>query len=161
MLCLLLVCVVARPFSPALASGGGGGHAAKGKDEAKGEAKSKKKEAVSITGGQGPDDPIFLHLAPLTLPVINDYGAQQLVTLLIDLQIKELESAQKMQKEMPRLKDAVLQALYGGLADGSMRNAHALDIPKVKASIHSTVNRVFGGEYVQEVLILGVAQRKL
>ncbi len=160
--CFFLVGGVTLVAAPALASGGGGhggegSHAAKGKED----SKSKKKEAVSITGGQGPDDPIFLHLAPLTLPIINDYGAQQLVTMLIDLQMKALEPAQKMQKEMPRLKDAVLQALYGGLADGSMCNAQALDIPKIKTAIHDTINRVFGGDYVQEVLIQGVAQRKL
>lgn len=133
----------------------------KPKEEAKGEAKSKKKDATTITGGTSKDDPIFLHMAPVTLPIINDFGAQQLVTMLIDLQIDALENAEKMQKEMPRLKDAILQALYGGLADGSMRNANALDIVKIKSNVQTTLNRIFGGDHVSDVLIQGVSQRKL
>lgn len=142
------------------ASGGGSSHG-KTKDESKNEAKSKKKESVTITGGLNKDDPIFLHLAPLTLPVINDHGAQQLVTMLIDLQLRDIEAARKMQIEMPRVKDAVLQALYGGLSDGSMRNANALNIVQIKQSVHETVDRVFGSGHVIEVLIQAVAQRKL
>jgi flagellar basal body-associated protein FliL len=95
---------------PAFASGGGHGGGAS-KEEAKKDAKAKKKEAVTITGGLTSDDPIFLHMAPITLPVINDYGAQQIVTMLVDLHMNDLENAQKMQKEMPRIKDAIMQAL--------------------------------------------------
>lgn len=163
-LCALLVSgFVAAPSlaSMASASEGASNSHGKTKEDAKNEAKAKKKEAVSITGGMSDEDPIFLHLAPLTLPIINDYGAQQLVTMLIDLQMPDMESAEKLQSEMPRLKDAVLQALYGGLADGSMRNANALDIVKIKKLIHDTLNRIFGDGKVSEVLIQAVAQRRL
>ena len=158
---LILAALLGGSLSPAYASGGGGGHGGKSKEDAKKDAKAKKRDSVTITGGMTADDPIFLHLAPITLPVINDYGAQQIVTMLVDLHMNDLANAQKMQKEMPRIKDAVMQALYGGLADGTMRNANALDVPRIKTGIHETINRVFGGDHVREVLIQAVSQRKL
>ncbi|MDD3182138.1 MAG: hypothetical protein PHD48_04960 [Alphaproteobacteria bacterium] len=156
----LLVIVLVSGGASVCFANSGGSHG-KTKEEAKNEAKSKKKEAVSITGGQSDGDLIFLHLAALTLPIINDYGAQQLVTMLIDLQMSDLEAAENLRSQMPRLKDAVLQALYGGLADGSMRNAQALDLMKIKKSIQETLNRIFGDGKVQDVLIQAVSQRKL
>ena len=150
--------------APAYASGGGGGgHGGgdKAKAEAKDDQKAKKKEAVSITGGQTADDPVYLHLAPITLPIINDYGAQQIVNMLVDLNTKDKQTAEDMQKQMPKLKDAMLQALYGSLSDGSIRNAQALDIVKIKANIMETLNRVYEPGAVKDVLVQAVAQRRL
>jgi len=142
------------------ASEGGGGHGGS-KEEKKDESKSKKKEAATITGGETPEDPVYLHLAPVTFPIIDDDGAQQIVTLLVDIHASDRPKAEEMQKNMPRMKDAILQALYGGMSDGSMRNAQMLDMAKVKASILKTVKRVFGDDFAQDALIQAVAQRKL
>jgi len=152
-----LTCCGVAPFA-AYASEGGGHEA---KKEAQSEAKSKKKEAASITGGQYEGDPVYLHLAPLILPVINDYGAQQIVTMLVDLHIKNREKAEEMQKQMPKIKDAMLQGLYGSLSDGSVRNGNALDIIKIKDNLQTTLNRVFEEGAVEEVLIQAVSQKKL
>ena len=162
----LLVCVslIAAP-SLLHASSGGGGHGGGGdsvkKEEAKADQKSKKKEQVSITGGQTEGDPVYLHLAPITLPIINDYGAQQIVTMIVDLNTKDKPTAEEMQKQMPKLKDAMLQALYGSLADGSIRNEQALDIVKIKANILETLDKIYEPGSVKDVLVQAVSQRRL
>lgn len=155
--CLVLAVMFAAP-SASFASE----HASQADKDKKDDAKSKKKEAATITGGlTGGNEPIYLHMAPITFPVIDDYGAQQIVTILVDIQAQTYDMALKMQDNMPKLKDAVLQALYGGMSDGSMRNSHMLDIPKIKSSIIDTINRMFGVGYAQDALIQAVAQRKL
>ncbi len=146
---------------PVLASGGGGGH---GGGEAKKEGGGKPAEESSeegVTGGRFAGDPVYVHMQPIILPLITADGAQQLITLVVDLQIKDFETGTLMHHNMPRLRDTLLQALYGGLADGSLRKKAALDIEKMKETIMNETNRVFGAGSVLGVLIQGVAQRKL
>lgn len=134
-----------------------------------GEAPNKKaalqsKEDVStITGGAyaGGKDPVYINLPPLMIPIINDYGAQQIVAMLIDLHIDTLENAEIIRSKDPVLKDALVVAMYEGLSNGTMRNANALDIIEIKNQIKKTVNEMFEGEPVLAVLIQAVAQRKL
>jgi len=142
---------------PVLAQAGGHG----GGEAKKPEPKGNKNENASITGGQQAGDPVYLHLAPITLPIITDYGAQQIVTMLIDLNTKDTPTAEEMKKQMPKLKDALLQSLYGSLADGSVRNAQALDIVKIKAKIMETLNTVYEEGAVKDVFVQAVSQRKL
>ncbi|MDD2326383.1 MAG: hypothetical protein PHW63_10395 [Alphaproteobacteria bacterium] len=162
--CLIVTTLIAGAPC-AWASGGGGGHGGSGGGEAKKEKadenKKKRREASTITGGESETDPIYLHLAPITFPVIDDNGAQQIVTMLVDLQTPDRAKAEAMQNSMPKLKDALLQALYGGMADGSMRNAYMLDVAKVKASVIETINRVFGADHVKDAFVQAVSQRKL
>lgn len=122
------------------------------------------KEDVSIiTGTQFAEegDPVYLNLPPLVIPIINDSGAQQLVSMLIDLQVRNVESAELLKSKDPILKDALVTAMYKGLSDGTMRNAAALDIPAIKNQIKITVNEIFDGDHVLHVLIQAVSQRKL
>lgn len=162
---LLFLLMLLLVSGAAYASGGGGGGGDEAAEKAKkaektAAQKNKKRDTATITGGQGTEEPVYLHLAPIVLPVINDYGAQQIVTMLVDLHMKDYETASGMQKQMPKLKDALFQALYGGLADGKMRNADALDIQVVKDSIKTTLNRVYGADSVIDVYIQAVSQRK-
>lgn len=156
-LCLGLLIALPLMVAPCVVYGAEHGAPSDKKDV----AKSKKREASTITGGTTADEPIYLHLAPVTFPIIDDNGAQQIVSLLVDLRSKEREKAEKMQANMPRLKDAMLQALYSGMSDGTMRNSHMINIEKIKESIMDTVNRIFGEGHVTEVLIQAVSQRKL
>lgn len=163
LLVLFAICLLAG--APALVWAESKGAEAKPKAEGEGggeEGGKKKKGGFEvITGGKFAGDPVYVHLQPVILPIISDAGAEQIITMLIDLETKDFETASKMHANMPRLKDAIIQALYGGLADGSMRNANALDIAKIKQNILNLTNRVFGEGSVHDVLIQAVAQRKL
>lgn len=131
-----------------------------GKSE-EGDKKKKKGDDESITGGRFAGDPIYVHVQPISLPIISNRGAEQIVTMLIDLHVKDFDTATNMHENMPKMKDALLQALYGGFADGSLREKNMLDLPKIKESVKITVGRVFGEDAVQDVLIQAVAQRRL
>lgn len=152
---LVAVFLIALP-SFAYASSGGG-------DAPKPKAAQSKDDVSTIKGGAyaGGEDPIYLNLPPLMIPIINDYGAQQIVAILIDLHIDTLENAEMLRAKDPVLKDALIVAMYEGLSDGTMRNANSLDIPLIKNQIKVTVNEMFEGNPVVSVLIQGVSQRKL
>jgi len=106
-------------------------------------------------------EPVYVHLKPIILPIISDYGAEQLVNLIIDLEMKDFDTAMMLNNNRPRLNDAIIRGLYGGLADGSMRNASALDITKIKKKIRDVVDETFGEGIVKDVLLQDLAQRKL
>ena len=135
-------------------SAGGGGHeegGEKGKDD---------KDGV-ISGGRFKGDLIYVHIQPMVVPVINENGAEQIVTMIIDLQVKNFEAADTMHSNMPRVQDAILRTLYSGLGHGTLKKGHIVNIAKTKAKIHAAVELALGQDLVDDVLIQGVAQRML
>ncbi len=125
------------------------------------ETDDKKKSGADTTGGRFAGDPIYIHMAPMVLPVINENGVEQLVTIILDVQVKNFDAADQMHSNMPRVQDALMRALYGGLGQGALRNGKLVDIAKVKNKAVSAVGEVIGLENVQDVLVQGVAQRML
>jgi flagellar protein FliL len=110
---------------------------------------------------EGANGTLYIHLQPMIVPVIGANGAEQLVTLLIDLQVKEPAISSKIRSKMPRVQDSILRALYGGLGDGSLRQGQLVDIAKIKNKIGKAVDTSVGEHVVDEVLIQAVAQRML
>lgn len=125
-----------------------------------GEGGESKKKSDDISGGRFEGDPVYVHIAPMVLPVISDEGVEQLVTLVIDLEVKDFNVADTVHSQMPRVRDALMRALYGGLGKGTLRNGKLVDVAKVKAKIQKAVTDVIG-DGLRDVLIQGVAQRML
>ncbi len=106
-------------------------------------------------------DNVFVRMAPLVLPIINDKGVQQILTIVLTLQVKDFDAADDIHSNMPRVQDGILQALYGGLGEGTLRQGNMLNLPKVKSKIIRSLNKVLGPDKITDVLIEGVAQRML
>ena len=154
----LFVMMVVFSVNPAFAAEHGGG--GEKKEAAKEEESGGINDVASIWGG-GEGGPVYVRMKPVVLPVISDKGAEQLVNIIVDLQTKDYDVATNLNANKPKLNDAIIRALYGGLADGSMRNAYALDIMKVKGNIRDTINETFGEGTILEVLVQAVEQRRL
>jgi len=155
---IIVFCFLILP-SLSFAEGHGGGEA---KSESKSKAKFDKEDLSTISGDKFNDnnDPVYLNLPPLIMPIINDDGAQQIVSILISLQVKDADSAKALKDKDPILKDALVTAMYDGLANGIMRSDNSLDISVIKNQIKKTVNKIFEGDHVKEVLIQAVSQRR-
>jgi flagellar basal body-associated protein FliL len=165
LVCVLAVCAMPTGrASHAWASEEGAapskGEAKKGGESEGGEEKGNK-APEGVTGGRFAGDPIYVHIAPMVLPVITDQGVEQLITMQIDVEVKDFDTADKLHTEMPRVMDALMRALYGGLGQGSLRRGKLVDIAKIKAKAAAAVESVVGAENVKDVLIQGVAQRML
>ena len=156
---LLAIALLSWSCAPAYAAehaeSGGGGEEEGGKKGAKDD-----KDGV-ITGGRFKGDLIYVHIQPMVVPVINENGAEQIVTMIIDLQVKNFDAADTMHSNMPRVQDAILRTLYGGLGQGTLKKGHLVNIAKIKAKIHTAVELALGQDLVDDVLIQGVAQRML
>lgn len=125
------------------------------------EGNTKKKDtAEDVSGSRFEGDPVYVHLSPMVLPIITEDGAEQLVTLIIDIEVKDFDVADKMHSNMPKIKDALVRALYGGLGKGTLRKGKMVDVNRIKAKATTAMNELFGSG-VREVLIQSVSQRML
>ncbi len=119
---------------------------------------TKKPSDKDVSGGRFVGDPVYVHLAPMVMPIISDEGLEQTVTLLIDVQVKDFDVADQVQSNMPKVMDALMRALYGGLGKGYLRNGKMIDVTKLKARATTALTDVVGPGIV-EVLVEGVSQR--
>jgi flagellar basal body-associated protein FliL len=151
---------------PAHASGGekkaeGGEHGGGGHGEGKKDDKKKDEGENDVTGGRFEGDPVYVHIAPMVMPIINDHGVEQLVMLTLDIEVKDFDAANEVRARMPKIRDALMRKLYGGLGSGNLRNGKLIDVTKIKAKALTAITDVVGKDNVRDVLVQGVSQRML
>jgi len=129
--------------------------------ERKEREKIKRQEVATVTGGENKDAPIYLHMPTVIFPIIDKSGAQQTVALSIDLHVPDKKKAAYLQSRLPQVKDAIIKVLYGHLGDGRLRDAYTLNLDEVKMASLESLQKVFGEDYITDVLIQSIEQRKL
>jgi flagellar basal body-associated protein FliL len=129
-----------------------------GKKEESGE---KAKAPDGVSGGRFAGDPVYVHIAPMVLPVISDAGVEQLVTIVIDVEVKDFDVADNLHSNMPKVMDALMRSLYGGLGQGSLRNGKLVDVTKVKNKATAALQAIISEDGIKNVLVQGVSQRML
>ncbi|CAO3400095.1 hypothetical protein [Azospirillum palustre] len=102
----------------------------------------------------------FVRLPPLVVPMIGPTRVEQFVTVVVAVEVL-LEKQPMVQANQPRLTDAFLTALYGGVADKSILNGALVNIPAVKAKLVEAAGKVVGKDAVYDVLVQAVTQRNL
>lgn len=122
---------------------------------------AKKKAPADISGGHFAGDPVFVHLSPIVLPILGDTGPEQLVTVTIAIQVKDFDTADDMTTNMPKVMDALIQVLYGGLSNGSLRDGRLVNPGKIKNQAMLAIQNLEGAENIKDVLIVNMSQRLL
>jgi flagellar FliL protein len=165
LICLLALFMLGTVLAPAWAEEGAPAKAESKSDAKKadkpGEEGKNKKSDEDVSGGRFAGDPIYVHIAPLVMPMITADGVEQIITLQIDVEVKDFDVADNIHANMPRIRDALMRGLYGSLGDGSVMNGKMVDVAKVKAKAASALQTVVGMDGIREVLVQGIAQRVL
>lgn len=157
-LLLLAMPVATVGVHPAFANEGKAEKKSEGGDHG-GEKGEKKPEGV--VGGRFAGDPIYVHIAPMVMPVISDAGVEQLVTIMLDIEVKDFDTADNLHSNMPKVMDALMRGLYGGLGQGSLRKGKLVDVAKVKTKATAALREALGEDSIKNVLVQGVSQRML
>jgi flagellar basal body-associated protein FliL len=131
------------------------------KKKEEGEGGEAKRAPSDVSGGRFEGDPVYVHLSPMILPVITDNGAEQIVTLAVTIEVRDFDAADDVHTNMPKVMDALMRALYGGLGNGELREGQLINVSKVKAKAINAVGEAVGPEKIRDVLIEAVAQRRL
>lgn len=120
------------------------------------------KEAEDHGGGHGSGE--FVQLDPLILPVIDETGVTQVVSIVVVLEVPDASAANDVKKYTPRLKDAYIQAMYGVLNKNVKNTAlqnGVIQVGMLKERMHSISQKVMGPDKISDVLLQVVQQRPL
>ena len=116
-------------------------------------------------GGHGEDGAQshaqFVKLDPLILPVIDEYGVSQTISLIIAIEVEDEKQALNVRQYEPRLKDAFIQDMYGALSTQSALQNGAIKTSYIKARLNRVTQNVLGEGQTRDVLLQVVQQRPL
>lgn len=104
-------------------------------------------------------DSFYVTMAPMILPVIDERGLQEVVSLVVAIEVKDEEGMQHVNDLAPKLNDAYMRALYGKIDGTVYRNGQFLDVTKLKAKLANATVNIMGQGAVKDVLIQDVNQR--
>ncbi len=128
-------------------------------DEAKA-AEHSAKEAEAAKEGEGASGAQYVNMDPLMLPIIDETGVTQTVTLVISLEVPDDATSKEVAHLTPRLKDAYLQELYGSLSRKSVVTEQGvLRVDAIKKRLNKVSVKVLGKDKVNDVLLQIVQQR--
>lgn len=115
------------------------------------EEKPKKKER------SGP--PVYVQVGPMIVPVLGAKTVEQNIMITISLEVDDDSVKEEVRQKSPRLVDAYVQALYGGIDKGQVIDGQVLNIPALKNKLMETTEKVLGPDVAHDVLIQSVSQR--
>lgn len=119
--------------------------------EEQAEATPKKRERT------GP--PSYVSVGPMIVPVLGAKKVEQNIMVTVSLEVDNDAAREQVRQQSPRLVDAYVQALYGGIDKGQVIDGQVLNIPALKTKLMETTEKVLGPDLVHDVLIQSVSQR--
>ena len=102
----------------------------------------------------------YVKLAPLLLPIIDEDGIQQVVSMVVAIEVNGGD-ADKIKKASPRLTDAYIQNMYGILNRHAALKDGIIQVNMIKARLNKVTTEVIGNEIEAEVLLQMVQQRPI
>lgn len=103
----------------------------------------------------------FVELDPLILPIIDENGVNQVVSMVIAIEVADTYSANKVTALSPRLKDAFIQDMYGVLNKHAALKGGVIQVNMIKKRLNKISNKVLGDDVVQDVLLQVVQQKPI
>lgn len=122
--------------------------------QAPGEDKEKVAEPPKPTG-----PPSFLQIGPIIVPLVGETRVEQNILLVVSLELGDEGTREQVRPLTPRLNDAFLRALYGGIGKGDVVEGQIVNIATIKDKLMKASVEVLGPNVVQDVLIQNVTQR--
>lgn len=107
------------------------------------------------------DNPIFVDLPPMALPVLESDRVQQMIAFSISIEVPTMDAASAVKGLRPAISDAILQDLYGALDRSRLLKGRTVDAEVLKAELSKSVTRIAGADQVKNVLIQKLSQRAL
>lgn len=133
-------------------------------DKEGGEKKDAKKEEHAEEGGEEGghgSEPQFVSLDPLMLPIVDNEGVQQVVSIVVALEVSDAADADKVKAKKPKLQDAYIQDLYGVLNVQAALKGGVLQVGEIKERLNKATQKVMGDDIVHDVLLQVVQQRPI
>jgi len=102
---------------------------------------------------------IFVELDVLTLPIIDDSGVTQTVSMVVAIEVVDDKAAATVTAQAPRLRDAYIQKMYGILYANNALKGGVIQVSAIKEQLNEISHKVLGKDIVEDVLLQVVQQR--
>ncbi|MCK5375016.1 MAG: flagellar basal body-associated FliL family protein [Alphaproteobacteria bacterium] len=102
----------------------------------------------------------YVKLAPLLLPIIDENGVQQVVSMIVAIEV-DGSNAERVKEISPRLTDAYIQSMYGILNRHAALKGGIIQVRMIKEHLNRITDEVLGDEIDTEVLLQHVQQRPI
>lgn len=103
--------------------------------------------------------PIFASIGPMIVPILGAKSVEQNIMITVSLEVDDDAAREQVRQQSPRLVDAYVQTLYGGIDKGVVIDGQVLNIPALKSKLQEATDKVLGPGVVHDVLIQSVSQR--
>lgn len=103
----------------------------------------------------------FVELDPLVLPIVDNNGVSQVVSLVIALEVADEKKAEEVKAMAPRLKDAFIQDMYGVLNRYAALKGGVVQVSTIKERLNKISTEVMGEGMIDDVLLQVVQQRPI
>lgn len=103
----------------------------------------------------------FVEMEPIILPIIDEHGVSQVVTLIVSLEVQDEAHQKYVERLKPRLKDAYIQDMYGVLNRKASMEAGIIKVDKLKNRLNRVSEKVLGNQKLNDVLLQVVNQRAI
>jgi hypothetical protein len=100
----------------------------------------------------------YIRLAPITVSLIGKDRVEQIITVHSSLEVVAARQPEAQARTI-KLVDALMQALYGAVSDGSALKGNVVDVAVVKAKLTEAAIKALGADIVQGVMVQVVLQR--
>ena len=119
------------------------------------------KEAKGKDDGHGATAISYVELESLILPIVDQKGVSQTVSMVVTIEVASPEAAAKVTEMSPRLKDAYIQEMYGVLNKHEALVGGVVQVNQIKERLTSISHKVMGEGVVNDVLLQAVQQRRM
>ncbi|MGH1375989.1 MAG: flagellar basal body-associated FliL family protein [Alphaproteobacteria bacterium] len=103
----------------------------------------------------------FVKMEPLLLPIIDEDGIQQVVSMVLSIEVEGVSDADKVKAMKPRLTDAYITDMYGVLNKHAALKGGVIQVAMIKERLNEITHDVLGDDISAEVLIQVVQQRPI
>jgi flagellar basal body-associated protein FliL len=107
------------------------------------------------------EQPIFVELPPMALPILEADRVQQMIAFSIAIEVPTIDAASTVKSLRPAISDAILQDLYGALDRNRLLKGRVVDAEQLKIELAKSVTRIAGADQVKGVLVQKLSQRSL
>lgn len=121
----------------------------------------KEKKGDGHGGGHGEAMGEFVELDPLILPIVDDEGVSQVVSMVITIEVLDEDGKHAVEKMEPKLKDAYIQDMYGVLNRHAALKGGVIQVNAIKKRLNKLTAHILGEDVAQDVLLQVVQQRPI
>lgn len=118
-------------------------------------------EEADAEEAEPPAPPVYVEFNPIQLPLLGENGIEQTITIVVALEVPDDAAGDTVIAMSPRLNDAYMTRLYGGLHSHDLLLENGIiDVGRLKGRIVEASASVLGEGVVLDALVQMVAQRR-